>query len=176
MIVCVITSRDTPERLEEFKDRWAPNNQEFKIVYSESAPTFELSCLQAHRKAWKNTPPIAVFEDDAVFAEDFTLDVSPPDDAAIAWLGGEHVTAPIPYNETWVVPTKMLRTHGYIIYTPVVVASEMRRIAANRLDPDMSLLRVPQYALRRWTVGQGPGLSSHTKLERTEPEFWQWEE
>lgn len=135
-------------------------------------PYSETGCFRSHQAAWDlYTGPLLVFEDDAVFRMDFTLDLTPPEDWQILWLGGEHADPPAPFDEQWVRPTRMFRTHAYILRDPAAVADLMR--GAPAIDPHLAGLPIAQYALREHTVGQGAGMSDRTRRSHPQVRFWQ---
>lgn len=129
-------------------------------------------CLLSHTRLLSTMDgPLLVLEDDACFAPDFTLDLDPPHDWDILWLGGQHRLAPRPHNAAWVVPTYMVRTHAYIARDPADIAA--RLIGVPRLDPYMSTLPVMQYVLKYHTVGQAAGVSDIDGRVRDHDEYWQ---
>ena len=129
-------------------------------------------CLLSHIRVLSAMDgPLVVFEDDACFSEQFTLDLDPPGDWDILWLGGQHKLAPAPHNATWVTPRHLVRTHAYIAREPSRVAQMLRGVP--RIDPHMANLRLRQYALKHHTVGQRAGRSDISGTIRPVDEYWQ---
>jgi hypothetical protein len=132
-------------------------------------------CLQAHLAVLSTArEPTLILEDDAVFAPAFTLDLHPPVDWDVLWLGGEHIIRPmdIPAYPEWVKPLKMLRTHAYIARQPWRLARMIEDSGVRLLDPHLASLPLHQYALRTFTVGQDAGLSDISGTSRPSASYW----
>lgn len=133
----------------------------------------DVACLASHLGVLDTySGPLLVLEDDACFAEDFTLDLHPPPDWDVLWLGGQHLAAPTPVDRTWVRPTYLVRTHAYLVRQPAALAAAARAGRIPRMDPYLSHLPGNQYALARHTVGQAAGRSD-IGASRAADEFWQ---
>lgn len=129
-------------------------------------------CLQSHLHVLDNVDhsPVLVLEDDACFNHAFSLNLKPPADWEILWLGGQHKRPPRPLDHQWVVPTYLVRTHAYIARFPRQVAELLRD--APRMDPYLAALPLRQYALRHNTVGQTAGTSDIDGTVRDADEYW----
>ena len=154
--------------------RWKATREGHRQVVG--VPAFEGGddgCLRSHLLALDcSLSPVLILEDDACFAPDFTLDLLPPADWDVLWLGGQHRTRPIEHDETWVRPTRMMRTHAYIARDPRALAALMRLHAIPRMDPYVAALPLNQYVLRRHTVGQSAGLSDIDGRTRPVDQYW----
>lgn len=175
----VLTLRSRPLLLEQFMRRWnrATRRHPIEPFYAVQDADPVRSCYDSHLAILGSTSgPIAVFEEDAVFSAAFTLQVRPPDlpegPAAIAFLGGQHITAPQPLAGDWVRPTRINRTHGYIAYDPQALARGLQARTHPHVDDALDALTVPKVALARFTVGQAAGLSSINGLVYRTHRFW----
>ena len=82
-------------------------------------------CQLSHNKIWQeiidnNYQNTIIFEDDAVFCENFTTQFlnfidNLPSDWDQAYLGGQHLIKPTPINDYVVLGSNINRRHGYII-------------------------------------------------------------
>ncbi len=175
--VYVISLRRRPMRIQGFFDRWAKtvHHEVEPVVFGAvDLPRSTEGCFASHRAIWQGLrrEPAVIFEDDACFTDDFTLDLTPPSNWQILWLGGEHTRPPLPYDGTWVRPQRMIRTHAYIVRDSSTVAKLMADAPA--IDPHLSLIDVPQYCLRRHTVGQAGGyISERTHRIGLQDQYWQ---
>ncbi len=82
-------------------------------------------CQLSHSKIWQeiidnNYQNTIIFEDDAIFCENFTTLFSNfitniPEDWDQAYIGGQHLAPPTKINEFVVLGTNINRTHAYMI-------------------------------------------------------------
>lgn len=128
--------------------------------------TSHLNVLAAH------TGPVAIFEDDALFAPTFTLDVQPPEDADVLWLGGQHLVRPDHVSDGWVRPRRMARTHAYIANDPQKLLEHLPLWPRRHYDAALTHAGVPQLALSPFTVGQSAGVSSISGINYLNHRFW----
>jgi hypothetical protein len=179
----VINLPARPERLAGFLERWHTALDRagigIPLRVQAAVPGGDAGCLASHHAALSTpTPaadgPLLVLEDDACFAEDFTLDLPVPTghgtDWGLLWLGGQHRLVPQPHDAHWTRPANLMRTHAYIARQPAAVAAALARLP--RLDPYLARLALPQFVLRRHTVGQTAGRSDIDGTVRTRDEYW----
>ena len=82
-------------------------------------------CYSSHKKIWqetidKNYKNIVIFEDDAIFCENFTqlffnFIANIPDDWDQAYIGGQHLEPTTRINEFVVLGANINRTHAYMV-------------------------------------------------------------
>lgn len=82
-------------------------------------------CQLSHSKIWQeiidnNYQNTIIFEDDAIFCENFTTQFlnfidNLPDDWDQAYLGGQHLQKPTPINKFVVLGSNINRRHAYMI-------------------------------------------------------------
>lgn len=82
-------------------------------------------CYSSHKNIWqeiveKNYKNVIIFEDDAIFCENFTRLFSTfmssiPDDWDQAYIGGQHLEPATRINECVVLGSNINRTHAYMI-------------------------------------------------------------
>lgn len=174
----VISLPSRTDRRETFATNWSG----YKLGYSffdaiedvDNAPdaTFE-SHMQSLSSFYYG--PILVLEDDAVPAEDFTKILEDvPADWELLFLGGQHFADPVGIvSYKWEIPTRMMRTHAYVVRNPQSLVTIARALIPQRqADPYISQLPVPVYSLIKFTVGQDAGLSDITGAVREAPMFW----
>lgn len=116
-------------------------------------------CMASHIAALAAAPdkPTLMLEDDAVFAPGFTLDLHPPDDWDLLWLGGQHLMPPNLPQDGWAVPRHIIRTHGYLVRRPRQLARHLRE--SQLPHTTMFALPLTQYAQVPFTIGQAAGRS-----------------
>jgi hypothetical protein len=165
----VINLARRPDRLTAFQQRWqaaAPDApvHVFTAVDGHGTPGGgSAACLESHLRVMEtHTGPLLIFEDDAIFADEFTLDLHAPADWDILWLGGQNRTPPEAYTQHWAIARDVVRTHAYIVRDPQRVARMMREAGYARIDPHLSYLPLRQYFLVNPTVGQAAGSSDAT--------------
>lgn len=146
-------------------------------------------CWEAHRLAMMlETGPTVIFEDDACFRDDFTLDVQFPDDWDLFYFGGQHMRQPLPWGGNIVRCVRMHATHAYAIRDPFGLAKLIGHGHAAGPNHDIShrLQRVVRdnhlraYALSPFTVGQSASqsviASNYTRTEDDyfdrDPDYW----
>ncbi len=169
----VITLPERTDRLHAFLDRYhATALTHVPLVITPGRPGGDTGCLAAHRTALTGrVGPLLVLEDDACFTPDFTPHVHPPSGWDIAWLGGQHRARPRDHDDMWVAPTRLVRTHAYLVREPDRIAALLA--AAPRMDPWLSTQdTLRQYCLRRHTVGQCAGVSGIDGSVRPADEYW----
>jgi hypothetical protein len=169
----VINLPDRPDRLHAFLARYHATPLTYvPLLIAPGRPGGDDGCLAAHRNALTaRVGPLLVLEDDACFAPYFTPYLNPPPDWDIAWLGGQHRARPRDHDDTWVVPTLLVRTHAYLVREPLKVAALLGH--APRMDPWLSTQdTLRQYCLRRHTVGQCAGTSDIDGSIRPVDEYW----
>lgn len=170
----VLTLRRRPHVLAQFMRRWARATTHDVIPFyalEDSDPV--RSCYDSHLQLLSEaSEPIAVFEEDAVFSAAFTLDVTPPERAAILYLGGQNITPAAPVDDDWVRPTRINRTHAYIAQQPQALAHGLAARTHRHVDDALDALALPKLALAHFTVGQASGLSSITGQVTRTHRFW----
>jgi hypothetical protein len=133
-----------------------------------------LACSVSHQQALASAhAPVLIFEDDAVFKPEFTLDLDYPADAEMVRLGGEHMDFPKPATPPFVLCTDVRLFHAYIVYDP-------QALAARWPEPGMkwelalrpSAIGLKTYALDPFTVGQAAGRSGITLQNRRHDSYW----
>jgi GR25 family glycosyltransferase involved in LPS biosynthesis len=157
--------------------------------------------MQSHFSVWKTAledgvDSVLVFEDDAVFADDFTprcrqfLD-SVPDDWGQIYLGGQHLnfdrTPPERVNEHVAMGRCVNRTHAYAIRRPCIETA-LRRLdcewptisPVSQYNFDHQLARChgtewQAYCPMKWLVGQASGKSDVNQDGRYFSTMW-WKE
>lgn len=174
--VVVINLTRRPQRWADFQTRWEASAEAHRSPHRFEAvdrpARGHLGCLESHLAVLTSFPgPLLVLEDDAVFAPSFTLDLSPPQDWAVAWLGGQHRAAPHPAEPGWVRPVKLVRSHAYLVLDPGAFARQVAQVP--RVDPFFAWAPVPQYAQHPFSVGQAAGLSDTGCPPRSAAQFWQ---
>lgn len=173
--VVVINLARRPDRRAAFLHRWqtaAPGAPPVRIEAAVDTGD-EDGCLASHLRALvRQAGPVLVFEDDACFSADFTLQLQPPPDWDVLWLGGQHHQPPLPVSPTWARVRRMVRTHAYIAREPRLLAAMMIASRARRLDPYMAMLPLNQYVLRTHTVGQAAGASDLGGGFQQEDQYW----
>lgn len=196
----VITMTTTPDRLERFQQGWADVGAPLplEVHTTESAADPYVGCWLAHcdvMRAHRRTP-VVIFEDDAVFAPDFTLALSPP--AAPRWdlfyFGGHHFLKPLDVGRPGLVrATRIMTNHAYAVREPGRLAehigpplhqqidgrlADLQRYASaaghgGGVAPMVSARSLVCYAASPFTVGQDAGQSTiSVNRNRPEPEFW----
>ncbi len=173
--VVVLNLRRRPDRLTAFDQRWqaAQTGLRYRVHEAVDLADGTAACLASHQQILDTyRGPLLILEDDACFAPDFTLTVTPPPDWQIAWLAGQHRTHPTPVCAGWVRPRFLVRTHGYIVRNPLLVGAFLREAKPTRLDPVIAALPLPQYALERFTIGQTAGRSDIDGRIRHHDEYW----
>lgn len=173
MHAVVINLPDRPDRLTAFLHRWhATPATHVPLTVTAGIPGGDDGCLAAHRAALhERTGPLLVLEDDACFTADFTPYLNPPAGWDIAWLGGQHRIRPRPHDDTWLVPTRLVRTHAYLVRHPHAIAALLA--GAPRMDPWLSTQdTLTQFVLRKPTVGQCAGISDIDGTVRIHDEYW----
>jgi hypothetical protein len=171
----VITLRRRPDRLAAFREKWdrlqlgVPLSTFFAVDGGTGGG--DAGCKRSHHAVLSRHPgPLLVLEDDACFAPEFTLDLDPPGDWEILWLGAQHHIAPDPVDTVWARPRYQVRTHAYIARDPKRLAAFLPEMP--RLDPYMAQVQMSQYVLRRHTVGQSAGRSDIDQRTRSSDEYW----
>lgn len=131
-------------------------------------------CLASHLRllAGCGPGPVLVLEDDAVFAPGFTLELDPPADWQVLWLGRQKLAPEKPVDAVWARPWRIARTHAYVARDPQELHRLLVAAAPASIDPALSRLPVPQYMLRTATVGQAAGRSDITGATRAGDQFW----
>lgn len=130
-------------------------------------------CLASHlRLLAALSMPALILEDDAVLAPAFTLDLQPPADWRVLWLGRQRLAPEIVVDDVWARPWRIARTHAYVARDPQDLHARLVAAAPGSIDPALSQLDVAQYMLRTATVGQGAGRSDITGAVRTHDLFW----
>ncbi len=176
MNVVVINLARRPDRLRAFTNRWQATNLDLDFEVFDAVDTgTPAGCLASHIKVLSSFPgPLLVLEDDACFGPEFTPFVEPPRDWRIAWLGGQHLTPPMPVDDMWVRPTYLLRTHAYLVHHPAEVAAWLIATDPPRITPYLAQMPIQQYALKYFTVGQRAEVSDIDGKVRERDEFFQW--
>jgi hypothetical protein len=100
-------------------------------------------CQMSHKNIWqeiidKNYQNTIIFEDDAIFCENFTPQFLNfidhlPDDWDQAYLGGQHLIKPTPINDYVVLGSNINRRHGYMIKNK----ESAKKIVDCLSDPDL---------------------------------------
>ena len=121
---------------------------------------------------------LAVFEDDAVFADDFgqrwrRFDDQLPDDLRWVYLGGQHIDrtagVPLKISEHVYQPHNVHRAHAYVIRRPAIqhvvehLWSREAWGARGHVDHrfgELHAAMVGVYCPDRWLVGQAAGVSN----------------
>jgi hypothetical protein len=173
VVISLITRAD---RLARFQTRWSEVSSIKPLiehaVRDDNNPAS--GCLRSHMKVWSQfTEPVLILEDDACFSKDFTLELNPPADWDILWLGCQHVLPPISLSNTWALPTCIVCTHGYIVRDPQLLLSTWLKFGYSHLDPYIGVLPLNQYTLCWPTIGQSAEISDITAGRiRTKPNFF----
>lgn len=173
----VINLVSRPDRLASFTARWnaANTGRPFHVQPAVAHTNGAIGCLASHLAVLQDHPgPLLVLEDDAVFADNFTLDLPAPPDWQVLWLGGQHRMPPHVYDDTWFRPRYFVRTHAYIVREPAALAARFRAGGWARIDPFLAQIPVAQYALRVHTVGQSAGRSDIDQQLRERDQYWTW--
>lgn len=173
--VITLPIRYGPERLKKFKTAWAKNGCSMPLDIHEgvtrAAPS--LGCFQSHFDVWRaSTEPIVVFEDDAIFAPEFTTDIVYPKDADIFFFGGEHSQPPIPVSDGIVKVTFIHHTHAYVVFDPQGLAGKVGDTVKGNIISFLNHRRLTMYAASPFTVGQAAGPSFIQIRPRPQDEFW----
>lgn len=120
------------------------------------------ACIASHVAALLSLgddEPALILEDDAVFADGFTLDLEPPPDWDVLWLGGQHLVPPEPTDRPgWVRPAALVCHHAYLARHPATLGRLLHAFGPNHSIPAAALSLV-HYAPAPFIVGQGPGWS-----------------
>lgn len=173
--VAVISLPARQDRRDRLAERWPYPSLPLTFRDAVDDPTDPTgACLASHLQVLAaGGGPLLVLEDDAVFADGFTLDLDPPADWRLLWLGRQPLGPLLPVNAVWAQATRIARTHAYVARDPGMLAGMLAGARRPRsIDPALSELRVPQYVLRVATVGQGAGLSNITGTARKQDQFW----
>lgn len=132
-------------------------------------------CFSSHRQLLSSSDgPHLVLEDDAVFGPNFLHTVAaldPPADWDLIFLGGQHIAQPLPYGAGLVVPSRIQRTHAYLVRDPPKIAQLLDGSAYHHIDWVLSRLPIVRYAVTPWLVGQDGSPSDVTGTVRVE-NFW----
>lgn len=130
-------------------------------------------CLASHLRLLSAlTRPTLILEDDAVLGPSFTLDLHPPADWRVLWLGRQRLAPEIVVDDVWARPWRIARTHAYVARDPQDLHARLVAAAPASIDPALSRLDVAQYMLRTATVGQAAGRSDITGAVRGHDLFW----
>ncbi len=169
----VINLDRRPDRLAAITARWEALDTGVPLQRFPAIDGGDAGCLASHLAVLSgHEGPLLVLEDDAVFAEHFTLDLTPPQHWDVLWLGGQHRLMPHAHDRTWVRPRYLLRTHAYIARDPGALAECARVRQIPRADPYLSQLPGNQYALARPSVGQAADRSDISGRTREAAQFW----
>lgn len=179
MNIAVITLARRHDRLTAFQQRWhtAVGDIPVRPFFAVDLPQDpSLGCLASHvqllGRADPDTP-LLVFEDDAVFTDDFTLDwPDPPPDWQLLRLGGRYIGQAVPVTRGWVRLTHVVHTHAYVARRPQAVAAAMFTSGATNAVNALAGVREGHYAQSRQTVGQAAGGSDIRPGTRGSDEFW----
>lgn len=166
--VIVISLARRPERREALTRAWPLPGITLRFFDAVDNPDDpNRGCMDSHITALATTvdTPTLVLEDDAVFAPGFTLNLRPPPDWDLLWLGGQHLIRPKPVIPGWVRPSHVIRTHGYIAREPHQLSRYLRESPLPHTT--MFALPLTQYAQNPFTVGQAPGYSETRRGETT---------
>lgn len=159
-------------RLARFAQTW-PGQVPLQVFTAPLDPDPVRGCWLAHlRVLAAYDGPVAVFEDDAVFAPTFTLDVAWPADVDVGYLGGEHMLRPVPVGQGVVRARRVRRTHGYVAFDPARLAAMIGPPGGRHIDGRMMMLALKRYAVSPFTVGQAAGRSMVAGTVRPEAEWW----
>ncbi|WP_369069251.1 hypothetical protein [Kineococcus terrestris] len=176
----VLTTPSTHARLDAFLAGWRrwTGDAPIEVVEGIEVPRAPWQgAFLAHVGALLAAGPreLAVFEDGAVLAAGFDLDVRPPRAWDLAYLGHE-LRAPLAEaveGSPWVVPTEVARTHGYVVRNAEAVGRQLSRRGGEHVDYALSRLPLRRFALVPATVGQAAGvLDPSTGRELAEDAFW----
>ena len=163
------------KRLAAFQERWeaigSPLPLSVHMGVLQPMPPL-LACSVSHQQALASAEgPVLIFEDDALFAPDFTLDLDYPEDAEMVRLGGQHMDFPKPAQAPFVLATDVRLFHAYIIYDPQAVAARFPKPTMD-WEIEFNALGLVTYAVAPFTVGQAAGYSGITLLKRREDSYW----
>lgn len=159
-----------------FLERWnaLPQSKELPLSVHvgviKSNPV--LGCFTSHRGAMLSvTEPTLFFEEDAIFAPEFTLDLDYPEDSDLFYFGGEHMVEPVPYADGIVLCKQIRRNHGYVVTDPQAVAKAVGE-PRDHIDRALTALNLKTYAVSPFTVGQSAGPSLINIIPRATDMFW----
>lgn len=173
-VVITLPLRFGPERLKKFEAAWTQTgcSMPLEVHQGVTRPAPSLGCFQSHYDVWRaSTEPILVFEDDAVFAPEFTTDVEFPEDTDIFFLGGEHSQPPEPVSDGIVKVTFIHHTHAYFVLNPQGLADKVGEVRGNIIS-FLNGHNLTMYAASPFTVGQAAGPSFIQVRPRPQDEFW----
>lgn len=171
--VHVISLPGRQARLDRLTARWPLPHVALNVHEAIADPDPVRGCLRSHLAVLAAAAgPALILEDDAVFADGFTLELRPPADWQVLWLGRQCLAPQRPVDAVWSRPWRIARTHAYVARDPQDLFGRLVRCEARSIDPTLSELAVPQYMLRIATVGQAAGRSDITGRLRLADEFW----
>ena len=148
-------------------------------------------CYRSHAKVIEDAlntglESILIFEDDATFCEGFSekaqrFFAALPGDWEQAYLGGQHLTRPLPHSAGVVTPLNVNRTHAYALNSKPAMQKAYRWLNAtdqwvnrNHIDHHYGRLhkagRIKVFAPDRWLCGQAADKSDISW--RNVPERW----
>lgn len=168
----VLTLAHRPDRLARFLARW------------DGPPPQVHTTTTAHGDSYRAvlaglTADTLVQEDDAILTPGWrdtlaaALDVL-PDDWDLLYLGGEHLTPPVPISAGLLRCTHTLRTHAvYVRHTSVPRLLELPGTGPHidmMLADAMTTRAITAYAISPWVAGQAAGPSDISHIY--EPERW----
>lgn len=123
------------DRAHQFEAQWISAGLEAPLtawngIEYPAAPA--AGCFYAHLTLLFATfhGPLLVLEDDAVFVPGFAQalrELMPPAGWDLLYLGGDHLTRPVPAGPGLVKPGVMRRSHAYIARQPQRIAWELAR-------------------------------------------------
>jgi hypothetical protein len=163
------------KRLAAFRQRWKATGSKLPLSVHmgvlEPMPPL-LACSISHQQALASaTGPVLIFEDDAVFKPEFTLDLDFPKNAEMVRLGGEHMDFPKPAKSPFVLATDVRLFHAYIVYDPQALAARWPE-PSMKWELAVNALGLVTYALDPFTVGQAAGRSGITLQNRHHDAYW----
>lgn len=194
---CVLNLDRRPDRLRGFYARlpspWPlPSLERVPAVDGRKAhvPTHwecgpgAYGCLLSHLALWRDAAvrrqSLAIFEDDAVFGEDFARGLGAfllevPDDWQMLYFGGQHILPPEALSAQTVRCLGVKKTHAYAVRGEVL--AKLPGILEQKplhIDVSLSLMHshFRVYAPRTWLCGQAAGRSDILAGSRGEPERW----
>lgn len=165
--VIVISLPRRNDRLIAFMDRWITDGAcdiELSVSAGIEAATGAEGCHKAHIAALSTgDTPVLVLEDDAAFCTDFGAKLAAltlPADWELCYLGGEHLAPPMPVYPGLVRPTRIRRSHAYIVREPRALARLLP--GKGHVDGAIDALPLMTYAVAPFWVGQAGGPSDVT--------------
>lgn len=196
--VVIINLERRPDRLKEVRDElekgWpfvepismkAIDGKLCKAPAGYTEGDYAYACFQSHRRAIEDAindgcRSVLVLEDDFVLIDEFESRSvqfmrSLPDEWEFAWLGGHHMTPPIPHSPGVVKSTKMDRCHAYAARGQGLI--ELYRYwhqwHTGHCDWAISdwMRSRKSYCAQPWLIGQRGGYSDITWSTK-QPEWW----